>query len=123
MGVKGTPSFQDNCHEENKKAMAENITLFYSDNRFNYFSTPLTTNLIFNDLCFALRRETSFGGTPCLSITSQRSSRGNLSKVLARSIRRSHVSRPCSARFFISCFKLKIKSKQPRIRREPFSLS
>ena len=54
------------------------------------------------------------GGTPCFPITCQRSSRGTRSKAFTRSIKSSHVPRPCSCRFLIICRNVKIPSKRPR---------
>jgi hypothetical protein len=49
MGKRGTPGFQDCCHEENEKVRAEDITLFNSDDGFHCLLNSV--NKEFNFYC------------------------------------------------------------------------
>jgi len=94
-------------------------------------STPSTSNCTITFRCISRSSETSFGGTPYCSSTShssplfgsRRASRGTRSKALTKSIKSTHVSKPCSRRLRISCFSVKIASAQPRSPRKPHCVS
>ncbi len=66
MGVWETLSFKDNCHEENKKARAEDVALFNTNNRFNYFFNSVDHDLNFHWFVQGFKKGNKFRWNPLL---------------------------------------------------------
>ena len=75
--------------------------------------TSSTVNFTLKSLCNALNKSTSFLGTPNLVSIIHNSSLGTRSKALTRSRNNIHGSKPCSLRFLMAAFMVKIAPMQP----------